>query len=72
MYFKNPVWYTSLNSYKVDFIPSYDFEYHELRHKNSEFSYPDHDNTRFYEIIKNITSDDEVHKCRKIYFRNKS
>jgi hypothetical protein len=56
MYFTKPVWNSSLNYYKVDFLPSYDFEhieYYDITSDNIE-NYPNEDSIEFKNIMQSI------------------
>ena len=56
MYFTSPIWNSSKSLYKVEFTPSYDFEYNEYHDINNIIvSYvPDKNSSEFKEIVNNI------------------
>lgn len=56
MYFTSPVWNSSKNLYKVEFTPSYDFEYNEYHDINNIIaSYlPDKNSSEFKDVVNNI------------------
>jgi len=58
MYFTKPIWNSSKNIYKVDFVPSYDFEYNEYRDTSSGnlTINPDENRDEFKNIINTIAN----------------
>jgi hypothetical protein len=55
MYFTSPVWNGSKNVYKVEFIPSYDFEYNEYHDTNNSISHmPNENSSEFKDVVNNI------------------
>lgn len=56
MYFTTPIWNSSKNLYKVDFLPTYDFEYNEYREASSGYltNPPNEESNDFKNVVKLI------------------
>lgn len=54
MYFTNPVWNSSKNHYKIDFIPTYDFEYNLYRNSSNLTDQPNIYDHEFSNIVNVI------------------
>ena len=56
MYFTNPVWNTTKNVYKVEFLPTYEFEYNEYRITSSGnlTMFPNQHSNEFKSVVNTI------------------